>query len=72
MKHGDFLSRRAQKSRPQIFRVGLSDPKSVAEDAGLVTTARMSEVEAILREFAKIEFGSISMRQPFTRIGHAG
>jgi hypothetical protein len=37
-----------------------------------VTTARMRRVEAIARTFPKIEFGSISVRQPPAQIGHAG
>jgi hypothetical protein len=71
VRRGHSLARGAQKLRPQFFRVGLSDPESVAEDASFVTTARMCRVEAIVREFPKIEFGSISIRQPPAQIGHA-
>ncbi len=62
VKHGHSLARRAQKPRPQFFCVDLSDPESLAEDASLVTTARMCRIEAIVREFPKIDFGSISIR----------
>jgi hypothetical protein len=64
-------SRAARRNRARnFFRIGLSDPESVVEDASLVTTAGMSGVEAIFRELPKIEFGPISIRQPSGRVGH--
>jgi hypothetical protein len=49
IEHGYSFMRRVEKSRSQFFRIGQSDPESLNKYAGLVTTARVSRVEAILR-----------------------
>jgi hypothetical protein len=69
VKHSRSFARCLKKPRPQFFGVGLPDPENIAEDAGLVALARMSGIEAIVREFTKVDLRSISILQTATRVG---
>jgi hypothetical protein len=54
---------RPPAEHPQPNRIAALKVEGLSENPGLVTTARMRRIEAIVRDLADIEHSEVSVRQ---------